>query len=261
VDRAPGRQSCQGARRSRAARFHSFGLMGCGASAPAVLLPQQPPTASYLFGTATDGEATFTMPEYEKSKPGSMLPLSRDEKTIAQLDSRSFKQSTSKFKEAEALAHLTPVKGADGKLIALIVTIPKIQPSQTQMFNFSSKIFSAVPRVDGLNSAMEHDGVALYPWATISPEMSYSSALSTKIQLATPGGFEPFATLAFTAFNNQLYSGVLKLSDGTAVAKFARAQGGTTSYTTAAGVDAGLLVAAHVASVKIVRDSDQRGGA
>ena len=38
--------------------------MGCGASIPAVLAPQQPPTGAYLFGTATGGgEATFTLPE------------------------------------------------------------------------------------------------------------------------------------------------------------------------------------------------------
>ena len=115
---------------------------------------------------------------------------------------------------------------------------------------------SAVPRVDGLNSAMEHDGVALYPWATVSPKMSWTSQFSADIQLATPGGFERFATLEFTAVmgNTQMYAGVLKLTDGTAVAEFERAGGGT-SYTTAAGVDVGLFVAAHVASVKIMRDS------
>ena len=230
--------------------------MGCGASTPAVLLPQQPPTVSYLLGTATEGEATVTMPEYEKSKPGNVLPLTLDGKSIAQIDGRSFKQSTSSFNEADALAHLTPVKGADGKLVALVVNMPKIQPSQTQMFNYSAKILSAVPRVDGLNSAMEHDGVALYPWATVSPKMSWTSQFSADIQLATPGGFERFATLEFTAVmgNTQMYAGVLKLTDGTAVAEFERAGGGT-SYTTAAGVDVGLFVAAHVASVKIMRDS------
>ena len=40
----------------------------------------------------------------------------------------------------------------------------------------------------------------------------------------------------------------------TPIAKYARAAGGATSYTTAAGVDAGLFVAAHVASVKNYRD-------
>ena len=98
--------------------------MGCGASTPAVLLPQQPPTVSYLLGTATEGEATVAMPEYEKSKPGNVLPLALDGKSIAQIDSRSFKQRTSSFNEADALAHLTPVKGADGKLVALAVNIP-----------------------------------------------------------------------------------------------------------------------------------------
>ena len=236
--------------------------MGCGASTPAVLVPQQPPTVSYLLGTATKGEATVAMPEYDKSKPGNVLPLTLDGKSIAQIDGRSFKQSTSKFNEADALAHLTPVKDADGKLVALVVNIPKIQPSQTQLFNYSAQILSAVPRVEGLTSAMEYDGVALYPWATVSPMMSWMSQFSTDIRLATPGGFERFATLGFTSAmgNTQLYAGVLKLTDGTAVAKFARAKG-VTSYTTAAGVDVGLFIAAHVASVKILRDSDQRGGA
>ena len=185
-----------------------------------------------------------------------MLPLSLNGKTIAQIDGRSFKQSTSSFKEAEALAHLTRVKGADGKLVALVVTIPKIEPAQTQMLNFSSKIFSAVPRVDGLNSAMVHDGVALYPWAIVSPRMSMMAQYYTDIQLATPGGFERFATLEFGTWDTKAaYArGVLKLTDGTAVAKLARAEG-VTSYTTAAGVDAGLFVAAHVACVKIRRDS------
>ena len=227
--------------------------MGCGTSI--VLAPQQPPTGSYLFGTATDGETTFTMPEYEKSKPGNVLPLSLDGRTIAQIDGRSFKKKSTSS-TAEQLAHLTPVKGADGKLIALVQPIPIIQPSQTGMFECSSNNLSAVPRVDGLNSAMEHDGVALYPWATVSPKMSWTSQFSADIQLATPGGFERFATLEFTAVmgNTQMYAGVLKLTDGTAVAEFERAGGGT-SYTTAAGVDVGLFVAAHVASVKIMRDS------
>ena len=233
--------------------------MGCGASTPADLLPQQPPTVSYLLGTATEGEATVTMPEYHKSNPGNVLPLTLDGKSIAQIDGRSFKQSTSSFNEADALAHLTPVKGADGKLVALVVNIPKIKPAQTSLCNYSAKILSAVPRVDGLNPAMEYDGVALYPWATVSPMLPWGRYFSTDIQLATPGGFERFATLEFGTFvTDAAYArGVLKLTDGTAVAKFARA-GGVTSYTTAAGVDVGLFVAAHVASVKIQLDSDQR---
>ena len=235
--------------------------MGCGASTPAVLLPQQPPTVSYLLGTATEGEATFTMPEYEKSKPGNVLPLTLDGKSIAQIDGRSFKQSTRSFNEADALAHLTPVKGADGKLVALVMNMPKIQPSQTQMFNYSAKILSAVPRVDGLKPALEHDGVALYPWATVSPMLSWTSQFSTDIQLATPSGFERFATLEFGTYATKAdYArGVLKLTDGTAIAKFACAEG-VTSYTTAAGVDVGLFVAAHVASLKIHLDSDLRSG-
>ena len=82
----------------------------------------------------------------------------------------------------------------------------------------------------------------------------------TDIQLATPSGSEPFANLSFVApiGNTQLYAGVLKLTDGSAVGKFARA-GGVTSYTAAAGVDVGLFVAVHVASVKICRDSDHSG--
>ena len=32
------------------------------------------------------------MPEYEKSKPGNVLPLTLDGKTIAQIDGRSFEQ-------------------------------------------------------------------------------------------------------------------------------------------------------------------------
>ena len=194
----------------------------------------------------------------------SRLLLTLDGKSIAQIDGRSFKQSTSKFNEADALAHLTPVKGADSKLVALVVNIPKIKPAQTVLLNYSAKILSAVPRVDGLNPAMEHDGVALYPCATVSPMMTWTSQFKTDIQLATPGGFERFATLEFGTYATKAdYArGVLKLTDGTkggtAVAKFARAEG-VTSYTTAAGVDVGLLVAAHVAGVKIVRDSDQRG--
>ena len=241
--------------------------MGCGASTPADvdLLPQQPPTVSYLLGTATEGEATVTMPEYLKSKPGNVLPLTLDGKSIAQMDGRSFIQSRTKFNEADALAHLTPVKGADGKLVALVVNIPKIKPSQTVMFNYSAQILSAVPRVDGLNPAMEHDGVALYPWAIVSPMLSWTSKLSYDIQLATPGGFERFATLELGTFTtirdgttSKAYArGVLKLTDGTAVAKFARAEG-VTSYTTAAGVDVGLFIAAHVAGLKIQLDSDQR---
>ena len=243
--------------------------MGCGASIPAVLAPQQPPTETYLFGTATGGgEATFTLPEYEKSKPGSVLPLSLDGNPIAQIDGRSldiYKKLPGKPTRypgtAEKLAHLTPVKGADGKLVALIQPIPLIRPSQTACFECSSNILSTVPRVEGLTPVMEHDGVALYPWATVSPMMSWMSQYSTDIRLATPGGFERFATIGFVSScgNTQTYGGVLKLADGAVVAKFSRAKG-VTSYTAAAGVDAGLFVAAHVASVKITRDSIIAGG-
>ena len=237
--------------------------MGCGASIPAVLAPQQPPTGSCLFGTATGGgEATLTLPEYDKSKPGSVLPLSLDGQTIAHIDGRSLrKKYDGTATTAEMMAHLTPVKGADGKLVALIQPIPVIQPSQTACFQCSSNILSTVPRVDGLTPVLEHDGVALYPWATVSPMMSWGSQFIGDIRLATPGGFERFATLGFVSScgNTQLYGGVLKLTDGAVVAKFSRARG-VTSYTTAAGVDAGLFVAAHVASVKIMRDSIIAGG-
>ena len=53
-------------------------------------------------------------------------------------------------------------------------------------------------------------------------------------------------------------AGTLKLLDGTPIGKYARA-GGATSYTAAAGVDAGLFVAAHVASVKNYRDGAYKG--
>ena len=236
--------------------------MGCGASIPAVLAPQQPPTGAYLFGTATGGgEATFTLPEYEKSKPGSVLPLSLDGQTIAQIDGRSLRKDYGRASTAEMMAHLTPVKGVDGKLVALVQPIPVIQPSQTACFQCSSNILSTVPRVDGLTPVLEHDGVALYPWATVSPMMSWGSQFIGDIRLATPGGFERFATLGFVSScgNTQLYGGVLKLTDGAVVAKFSRARG-VTSYTAAAGVDAGLFVAAHVACVKIRRDSIIAGG-
>ena len=125
--------------------------MGCGASIPAVLAPQQPPTGAYLFGTATGGgEATFTLPEYEKSKPGSVLPLSLDGQTIAQIDGRSLMKDYGRASTAEMMAHLTPVKGADGKLVALVQPIPLIRPSQTACFQCSSNILSTVPRVEGL---------------------------------------------------------------------------------------------------------------
>ena len=126
--------------------------MGCGASIPAVLAPQQPPTGAYLFGTATGGgEATLTLPEYDKSNPGSVLPLSLDGQTIAQIDGRSLKKKyDGTATTAEMMAHLTPVKGADGKLVALVQPIPVIRPSQTRCYQCSSNILSTVPRVDGL---------------------------------------------------------------------------------------------------------------
>jgi hypothetical protein len=84
-------------------------------------------------------------------------------------------------------------------------------------------------------------------------------SISADIALAAPGGgFAAFAKIKFTAFNNNLHSGTLVLPDGAQCAKFARV-GGKMEYTAAAGVDAGLLVAAHIASVKNVRDSFQGG--
>ena len=114
--------------------------------------------------------------------------------------------------------------------------------------------------MDGLPVTMTtEDGVPLYQWAKVTPKISsMGMSISAEIDLATPAGLEPFAKIAFTAFNNNMYAGTLKMANGNSVAKFAR-MGGGTCYTTAAGVDVGLLVAAHVASVKNICDSDQRG--
>ena len=178
-----------------------------------------------------------------------------DGKVVASIGGRTFKQPMMKaWQTAQALAHVTPIKGADGKLSALIV--PSENTGEVSMFGLFSTIYSAAPRVQGLAVAMEHEGVPLYPWATV--RLKYAGlGIAAPIALATPGGYEPFGRIAFTAFNNNVHAGTLKLLDGTPIAKYARAAGGATSYTTAAGVDAGLFVAAHVASVKNVRDMDQ----
>ena len=232
--------------------------MGCASSAPAVLVPQQPPATYLIESMNSDGEATFSTTDYEKSRQGELIPIMDSaEKVLAKVAGRTFKQSSTSFKEADALAHLTPIKSVGGKLITLIVPA-KLEVSHS-IFNFSSIIYSAVPREDGLAVGMTHEGVPLYPWATVTPRGGGMS-LSADISLAAPGGgFVAFAKISFTAFNNNLHSGKLVLPNGAACAKFARAGGGKMDYTAAAGVDAGLLVAAHIASVKNVRDSDQRG--
>ena len=232
--------------------------MGCGPSAPAVLHAQQPPATTLLVDIVrTEPETTLTLPEYESSNGGT-LPVTVDGKVVASIGGRTFKYDgwgDWRKKKEQALAHVTPIKGADGKLSALIVPdgtmIPNGHACGAGLFQ---TIYSAAPRVQGLAVAMEHEGVPLYPWATVKRW----SGSSFPIDLATPGGYEPFGEIR-VAVNGE---GDLATPGGegkppTPIAKYARAAGGATSYTTAAGVDAGLFVAAHVASVKNVRDMDQ----
>ena len=140
--------------------------MGCGPSAPAVLEAQQPPATTLLLDIVrTEPETTLTLPEYERSNGGT-LPVTVDGKVVASIGGRTFKYSGHgdwrKVKD-KALAHVTPIKGADGKLSALIV------PDGSMMRDGNSvgaglfqTIYSAAPRVQGLAVAMEHDGVPLY---------------------------------------------------------------------------------------------------
>ena len=238
--------------------------MGCGASAPAVLHAQQPPATTLLLDIVrTEPETTLTLPEYENSNGGT-LPVTVDGKVVASIGGRTFKYdgwSDWRKKKEQALAHVTPIKGADGKLSALIVPdgtmIPNGHAFGAGLFQ---TIYSAAPRVQGLAVAMEHDGVPLYPWATVKLVWRSGgwSGVSFPIDLATPGGYEPFGEIRVAAnLDQNVDAGTLKLLDGTPIGKYARAAGGATSYTTAAGVDAGLFVAAHVASVKNLRDMDQ----
>ena len=239
--------------------------MGCGPSTPAVLHAQQPPATTLLLDIVrTEPETTLTLPEYERSGVreigshwnGGTLPVTVDGKVVASIGGRTFKYfgsggDWSKVKE-KALAHVTPIKGADGKLSALIVPDgTMIRDGNVNGDGLFQTIYSAAPRVQGLAVAMEHDGVPLYPWATVKRW----SGSSFPIDLATPGGYEPFGEIR-VAVNGE---GDLATPGGegkppTPIAKYARAAGGATSYTTAAGVDAGLFVAAHVASVKNLRD-------
>ena len=227
--------------------------MGCGPSTPAVLHAQQPPATTLLLDIVrTEPETTLTLPEYENSNGGT-LPVTVDGKVVASIGGRTFKYDgwgDWRKKKEQALAHVTPIKGADGKLSALIV--PSENTGEVSMFGLFSTIYSAAPRVQGLAVAMEHEGVPLYPWATVKRS---HIGFAFPIDLATPGGYEPFGEIR-VAVNGE---GDLATPGGegkppTPIAKYARAAGGATSYTTAAGVDAGLFVAAHVASVKNLRD-------
>ena len=239
--------------------------MGCGASAPAVLHAQQPPATTLLLDIVrTEPETTLTLPEYENSNGGT-LPVTVDGKVVASIGGRTFKYfgsggDWSKVKE-KALAHVTPIKGADGKLSALIVPDGTMIPDGEGLSHVNGEglfqtIYSAAPRVQGLAVAMEHDGVPLYPWATVKlVTRSAGLGVSFPIDLATPGGYEPFGEIRVAVnIDQNVDAGTLKLLDGTPIGKYARAAGGATSYTAAAGVDAGLFVAAHVASVKNYRD-------
>ena len=237
--------------------------MGCGPSTPAVLHAQQPPATTLLVDIVrTEPETTLTLPEYERSGArrgevweGGTLPVTVDGKVVASIGGRTFKYDgwgDWRKKKEQALAHVTPIKGPDGKLTALIVPdgtmIPNGHAFGAGLFQ---TIYSAAPRVQGLAVAMEHEGVPLYPWATVKRW----SGSSFPIDLATPGGYEPFGEIRVAGNLDQTVdAGTLKLLDGTPIGKYARAAGGATSYTTAAGVDAGLFVAAHVASVKNLRD-------
>ena len=244
--------------------------MGCGPSTPAVLHAQQPPATTLLVDIVrTEPETTLTLPEYERSGVreigshwnGGTLPVTVDGKVVASIGGRTFKYDgwgDWRKKKEQALAHVTPIKGPDGKLTALIVPdgtmIPAGHAAGAGLFQ---TIYSAAPRVQGLAVAMEHDGVPLYPWATVKLVWRSGgwSGVSFPIDLATPGGYEPFGEIR-VAVNGE---GDLATPGGegkppTPIAKYARAAGGATSYTTAAGVDAGLFVAAHVASVKNLRD-------
>lgn len=249
--------------------------MGCGPSTPAVLHAQQPPATTLLVDIVrTEPETTLTLPEYERSGVreigshwnGGTLPVTVDGKVVASIGGRTFKYfgsggDWSKVKE-KALAHVTPIKGADGKLSALIVPDGTMIPDGEGLSHVNGEglfqtIYSAAPRVQGLAVAMEHDGVPLYPWATVKLVWRSGgwSGVSFPIDLATPGGYEPFGEIRVAPnLDQNVDAGTLKLLDGTPIGKYARAAGGATSYTAAAGVDAGLFVAAHVASVKNYRD-------
>jgi len=221
---------------------------------------QQPPATTLLLDIVrTEPETTLTLPEYENSNGGT-LPVTVDGKVVASIGGRTYKYTGwgdwSKVKE-KALAHVTPIKGADGKLSALIVPDgTMIRDGNVNGDGLFQTIYSAAPRVQGLAVAMEHDGVPLYPWATVKlVTRSAGLGVSFPIDLATPGGYEPFGEIRVPVnLDGNVDAGTLKLLDGTPIGKYARAAGGATSYTAAAGVDAGLFVAAHVASVKNHRD-------
>ena len=103
--------------------------MGCGPSTPAVLHAQQPPATTLLLDIVrTEPETTLTLPEYERSNGGTrdpmapvtaFLPVTVDGKVVASIGGRTFKYdgwSDWRKKKEQALAHVTPIKGPDGKL-------------------------------------------------------------------------------------------------------------------------------------------------
>ena len=172
--------------------------MGCGPSTPAVLHAQQPPATTLLLDIVrTEPETTLTLPEYESSNGGT-LPVTVNGKVVASIGGRTFKYdgwSDWRKKKEQALAHVTPIKGPDGKLTALIVPDgTMIRDGNVNGDGLFQTIYSAAPRVQGLAVAMEHDGVPLYPWATVKLVWRSGgwSGVSFPIDLATPGGYEPF---------------------------------------------------------------------
>ena len=102
-----------------------------------------------------------------------------DGKVVASIGGRTYKYFGSgldwgKVKE-KALAHVTPIKGADGKLSALIVPDGTMIPNGHAFGDgLFQTIYSAAPRVQGLAVAMEHEGVPLYPWATVKRVESFA---------------------------------------------------------------------------------------
>lgn len=259
----------EGVRRDECAELFSTPVEQSTLSPEPVVLVDQPRADRYFLdafrseGTgSSEGTRSFYVVEYESSYAlaAHLLPVTAEEgrAAIAQFGSRTFRQGIWGFDREAALSHLTPVRAGDGGVIGLIV--PKDIGKATPPINFISAIYSATPRVAGMASTMQHEGVELYPWATATTLILEGTSIQTVVELATsPTSFEKYGTLKITAFNsNLLHSGVLGLEDGTPVAEFSRA-GTHTKYTVASGVDASLFIAAHVATVKNIRDSDQRG--
>ena len=217
--------------------------MGCTASRlPAVedLVPQKHPAKQLLDSSVvtTGGTVVLTTSffnkSYKENATQTMLDVMNDGRVFAQFGSRTFDGND----QRGAMQHLIPICDASRNLVAAVM--PNIS---TKSGALEQVIATTSPRCRCfIPLSMQLDGKAFYPWAKCDA--------AGKIYPVQPDG--SFGRMTMRVTNIGLTTDYKFVnSDGEPVAiAVARLGFGDCKYTCAAGVDPGLILAAHIAYLK-----------